>query len=100
MTAATDALAFLDASIPVGYTLTCRCGTITGRRRADGWDDYELLGRCAFGTCTQIRCPTCQRITGGWGPIGCPCDERGVRGHATPAEQPRPRVAVKGARRA
>ena len=46
---------------------------------------------CAYGNCTEIWCGRCGHFSGGFGPVGCPCDDHGNssggKGHHTKAEQ-------------
>jgi hypothetical protein len=54
------------------------------------WTPYKA-SLCAYGTCTEIYCGQCGHFSGGWGPVGCPCDHygntSGGKGHHTRAEQ-------------
>lgn len=56
---------------------------------------YEVMAWCPYRACTQFRCRECGHIDGSVGPVDCPCDELGLRGHGFPEEQPRPHVALK-----
>lgn len=49
----------------------------------------ELIKFCGYRRCIQIFCHGCRRYTGGWGPVGCPCDTH-PGGHGTWAEFKRP----------
>jgi hypothetical protein len=33
-----------------------------------------VKGVCKAGFCTEFRCPDCNAILGGWGPMGCKCE--------------------------
>ena len=51
--------------------------------------------RCSWKHCVEWYCTTCGRYNSGYGPVGCPCEDRTKRGHLTRAEQRRPRPPYK-----
>ena len=83
------------ALLPVNYRTYCRCGHLRTWRDTNGLHSASVYESCNFRNCTNSVCPGCGRIDGGFGPVGCPCDARGSRGHGTRGEQPRPSVPVK-----
>lgn len=38
-----------------------------------GW--HETQGVCEYGNCVELNCPVCGCARGGWGPVGCPCQD-------------------------
>lgn len=53
------------------------------------WEN-RAEGTCRYGYCAEFRCRTCHGKLGGWGPVGCKCDNdirwarhpnMAVRGH-------------------
>lgn len=62
------------------------CGAILDDRLGNR---YEIQRFCGWGTCVQFYCPGCRRFSGGWGPVGCQCEDRPC-GHGTFHEYPRP----------
>lgn len=64
-----------------------------GAARADD-ESYELP--CRYGYCQEVYDRATRRAWGGFGPVGCPHEQRGgLRGHGTWAEQFAPRAARK-----
>jgi hypothetical protein len=39
------------------------------------YGNWWVKGTCEYGYCMELNCPVCGCNQGGWGPVGCPCED-------------------------
>jgi len=56
-------------------TIITTCDSVFGELTGPDYGNWWAHGVCEYRHCHELNCPVCGCSKGGWGPVGCPCQD-------------------------